>query len=278
MTFPQTRLSLIQRLAVGDAQEDWAVFLHDYWGPVCRFALRWGARNLEDAEDVAAETFRVLWENRLLARWTSNRSAKLRTMLCSVVRNHLSNRGRVAAARERLAEAPRIEEWTKANPTDDLFYAAWAEDVVGRAVESLAMDYVREGRPDYVRVLYGRLCEELTIADVAAALELKPATVDNYYRHARERLSQELADLVRQQLEHYCEREELEAEFEREWHELGRHLAEHGGLDMAVRRAHELLDPPQAGQRRQAGIDKAVKKLTAIMHASGETSSSGTEG
>src|ERR1035437_11123351 len=87
MSFPQTHLTLVQRLASGSTEDDWQSFLKDYWGPICRFSMRWGARNLDDAEDVAAETFEVLWEQRLLVRWVSNRSAKLRTLLCTVVRN-----------------------------------------------------------------------------------------------------------------------------------------------------------------------------------------------
>ncbi|MBU4271254.1 MAG: hypothetical protein KKE86_04830, partial [Planctomycetes bacterium] len=98
MGFPQTRLTLIQRLTSGGAEEDWQNFLKDYWGPICRFSLRRGARNLDDAEDVASETFEALWEQRLLVRWVANRSAKLRTLLCCVVRNILSHRNRVRAS------------------------------------------------------------------------------------------------------------------------------------------------------------------------------------
>ena len=39
------------------SEEDWRNFSQDYWGPVLtRFALRWGAGNLADAEDVASQT------------------------------------------------------------------------------------------------------------------------------------------------------------------------------------------------------------------------------
>ena len=81
MSFPQTRVTLIQRLASGGNEEDWGQFLRDYWGPICRFSLRFGALNLDEAEDVASDTFAVLLEKRLLDRWVSNRSAKLRTLL-----------------------------------------------------------------------------------------------------------------------------------------------------------------------------------------------------
>ena len=102
MVFPQTRVTLIQRLASGGSEEDWGQFLSDYWGPICRLSLRFGARNLDDAEDVASQTFEVLWERRLLVRWVSNQTAKLRTLLCSVVRNILSHRNRLRVNRDRL--------------------------------------------------------------------------------------------------------------------------------------------------------------------------------
>ncbi|MGH7192963.1 MAG: RNA polymerase sigma factor, partial [Candidatus Saccharimonadales bacterium] len=180
MSFPQTRLTLIQRLAAGGSEDDWRTFVRDYWGPVCRFALRWGAANAADAEDVAVETFEVLWHNRLLVRWVSNRSAKLRTLLCGVVRNNLANRGRVQAGRDRIFRdlAKQLDRWQHApDEQSDAFYAAWVEDVVERAVRSLAAEYGRQGKGDYLRVLYGRICDELTIAACADALWLKPATV-----------------------------------------------------------------------------------------------------
>ncbi len=102
MVFPQTRLTLIERLAGGGNEADWRAFLHDYWGPVCRLARQRGSPTVEDAEDVAAETLEAIVKNNLLARWSANRSAKLRTLICAVVRNILANRARVASGREHL--------------------------------------------------------------------------------------------------------------------------------------------------------------------------------
>ena len=62
MGFPETSLTLVQRLASGGSEEDWRSFLHDYWGPICRFARRHGAANLHEAEDIASEVFEVLWK------------------------------------------------------------------------------------------------------------------------------------------------------------------------------------------------------------------------
>ena len=172
-----------------------------------------GDRSLDDAEDVASETFEALWEQRLLVRWVSNRAAKLRTLLCTVVRNILSHRNRVRVSREqRLRDVSEHMNGLNRMPAEqaDAFYAAWVEDVVQQAVESLAADYCRKGQVDYVRVFYGRLCQGMTIAKTAEALELSPAAVDHFFRHAKERLSEKLEQFVRRQVQRYCPADETE--------------------------------------------------------------------
>lgn len=273
MAFPETRLTLIQRLATGGSEDDWRLFLKDYWGPVCRFALRYGARSLDDAEDVASEAFEVLWANRLLVRWVSSRSAKLRTLLCSVVRNLLANRGRVRAGRERLdrrwlAEMD-LSNWMSEEQAD-VFYAAWAEDLVQQAVESLAAEYYRANRGDYVRVLYGRLCERLSIAEVAKLLELNCTDVVNYYRHASQRLAGKLEERLRRQILRYAEPDQAEAEFSHEWGQLQEHLSQSGGLEKAVQRAYDLLDPVRLAEHRGPRLTQAIDRLTSAMRQSAE--------
>jgi len=270
MGFPQTRLTLIERLADGGREEDWQLFLKAYWGPICGFSLRRGAANLDDAEDVASQTFEVLWENRLLVRCLSNPSPKLRTLLCGVVRKILANRHRVQTNRERLARemAASVNE---SDGRDDeqaqTFYVAWVEDLVQRSVESMAADYYANGKGDYLRVLYGRLCERMTIAKVAEALGISSASVDNYFRHARRKLEEQLNKRVRQHVERYCGSEETEQEFALEWGQLGDYLKEHGGLEEAVSRAYELIDPAAAKKHHGAALNEAVTRLTTIMRA-----------
>lgn len=266
MSFPQTSLTLVERLAAGGSERDWETFLKDYWGPVCRFAMRWGAANLDDAEDVAAETFQLLWKNQLLARWASNRCAKLRTLLCAIVRNNLSNRSRVQRGREQrlhdlLAELNLSSRQVADEP--DAFYASWADDLVQRAVRALAAEYAAQGKADYVRVLYGRLCQSLTIAECAESLGLSASAVDHYFRHARDRLAARLEQLLRSQVERYIPQEKIAGEFAAEWGALGRYLAEHGGLDEAVRRAHETLTPADADRLQANAIARTLTQFAA---------------
>lgn len=248
MSFPETRHTLIQRLASGGQDADWHEFMDDYWGPVCRFAKWKGSLTHEDAEDVASLTFEALLKSRLLQRWTEVRFARLRTLLCSVVRNILSNRARVGVARERILREhggllDRYLELTETEtggdaPQDqlDAFYAAWVDDVLHTVVEGLMVEYNRMGKGDYFRVLYGRLCEQLTVPEIANALQLKLTTAENYLRHMRQKLADRLREIVMASVLRYSPQDRIEAEFAAEWNQLGEFLQSHGGIEEVIRR------------------------------------------
>lgn len=244
MAFPATRHTLIQRLAQGGAPDDWQVFLRDYWGAVCRFARVTGHLTEHDAEDVTSQVFEVILQAHLLQRWSASRSARLRTLICAVVRNILGNRFRNTQGRERIVRDHRGEldrylcdgEPEDASPEVlDAFSTAWAEHLVYAAVESVMRDYHAANKADYFRVLYGRLCESLTMSEIARALGISVATADNYFRHSHHRLGVRLEELVKSHVSRYCPAEELDAEFQREWHELSQSLQRGGGLESAVR-------------------------------------------
>ncbi len=250
MTFPDTRLTLIQRLASGASEEDWRVFVQDYSGPIRRFALRRGARNPAEAEEVALLTFETLWEAKLLVRWLANRTAKLRTLICAVVWRIVSGRLRDHAHRQRA-----IRQWAEqadlldslATEQADLFYRAWVEDLLQRAVELVARDYYHVNQGDHVRVLYSRLCEGLSVAETADLLDLDYSQVVASYRHARQRLTERLQQVLRNQIARYCTQDEAQSEFEDEWQQLGAYLERHGGLEEAVRTAYEVWNPVRDG-------------------------------
>lgn len=263
MTFPETRHSLIQKIALGGDDAAWREFLQDYWGPVCRFARRRGNLKLQDAEDVASQVFEAFLRNRLLVRWADSPVAKLRTLICTVVRNVLSNRARVLEGRARLLDAqpfttPQIAaESGSTTPTeeDDIFYADWVDELLQSAVEGLLKEYNEEGRGDYFRVLYGRLCEDLSIPEISKLLQIKPTSTENYLRHAKQRLSGKLQEIVRDHMHRYSTSLSEEVDFQSEWAELGEYLKLHGGLEEAVRRAYHDFDPAckQSWRTRIAG-------------------------
>lgn len=245
------------------------LFLADYWRPLCRFAARWGRLNLDDAEDLASLTLQVLIRNGLLERWVGDRRARLRTLLCGVVRRAISNHTRKKSRegrhlREYLKEMSllgRIDElYDESIPGDeaDAFYQAWAEELLQSAVESLLDDYHREGRGDYFRVLFGRVCEGLPVKQIAEALSLKIDDVDNYFRHARSRLEHRLRELVRWHVVRYSGKEAGSEEFLHEWHRLGDFLERHGGLEEALRHSYADFDAESLRERE-------VESMTAVM-------------
>jgi len=247
MSFPQTRLSLIHRIVREDKGEDWRQFMDDYWRPVCQFASRWGGVSVQDAEDVAARTFEALVSNQLLTRWQANRTAKLRSLLCQVVRNILANRARRLAGRKRglrryVAQAsddspiPVHQSSEPAIAELDQFYAAWVDDLLMRCVENLMTSLHGQGKGDYFRVLYGRLCDDLTTPEISKALGIKITSAENYFKAARRRLADVLERTVREHIERYTDENETEDEFQREWATLGEYLRRNGGLEYAVRR------------------------------------------
>lgn len=243
MSFPQTRHTLIERIAHGGDERDWEQFLADYWGPICRFARRMGAPTWEDAEDAASQTLAALLQNRLLARWVVTRSARLRTLLCTVVRNVLANRAQVELGRARLLhEHGRLALPATLDATaeqEDAFYAAWVEELVCRAVDNLLRQMHQEGRGDHFRILHGRICEEMTFPEIARALNLTVGQAEAAYKQARLRLARLLEELLRVHMSRYCPQEEVATEFTAEWSRLGQHLQTHGELETVVRRSFD---------------------------------------
>ena len=280
MSFPATRHSLIHRLAVTATDEDWRQFLEDYWLPVCRFAARWGHLQFEDAEDVGSATFQVLISGQLLQRWLQQPSAKLRTLLCSVVRNVLANRARIDMGRQRLLRENRellqtlavtaldSDDPVAAAETQDAFYAAWAEELVSSTLRSLHAELLESGRADQFRVLFGRVCEGMTTAEVAECLGLPVTTVENHFKRTKQRLAEQLEQATRRHVTRYCPAEDVAAEFQNEWQRLGEFLAQQGGLDEMLRQTF-ARDSGISLRPRGSAMMQAVLKTLADSHSKG---------
>jgi RNA polymerase sigma factor (sigma-70 family) len=246
MPFPATRYTLIQRWSQGGGEDDWQTFLRDYWGAVCRFSQRTGNLTFDDAEDITAEVFEAILQGQLLRRWSEVRTAKLRTLICAVARNILSNHFRTNAGRTRLVlehggqlnryQSEQPPSGDEATPEQaDAFCVAWADNLIQTAIEGLLREYTNANRADYFRVLYGRICEDLSMAEIADALQIAVSSADNYLRHARRRLSERLEELVLAHVRRYSRPEDVEHEFQVEWNQLKESLQYRGGLEKAVR-------------------------------------------
>ena len=238
MAFPDTRLSLIRRIvATGDATS-WEQFVASYWRAVCRFAMRVGNLQWADSEDVASLVFETLLRKSLLESWLTRPDARFKTLLCTVVRHVVQNTIRANRTAARHDGAPFQEALlqTGVDPQDnDVFWAIWAEELLQSAVRSLMTDYHSDGKGDYYRVLHSRICEQLTTREIADELGVKPSDVDNYYRHARQRLGERLKRNLRIDISYYTDLADLDAEFRREWQNLAELLERHGGLEKTIR-------------------------------------------
>jgi len=266
MTFPQTRHTLIQRLASGGNDSDWQDFLADYWGPVCGFALRRGDYKLADAEDVASQTFEVVLRNSLLQSWVNSKQAKLRTLLCSVVCRVQANQFR-SKRRKEMFEQKFVDEVIRDATQESSaeqganFMAAWVDDLLQKTLQGLARDYHTEGKGDYFRVLHGRLCQGLSIEQVAQLLNISASAVNNYYRHVRKRLGESLEANLRAQVFRYCAAAEAEAEFQAEWNGLADYLSRHGGMEEAISRTYQTLENQQLQQNKPRRIRDTLTKI-----------------
>ncbi len=272
MNFPATRHTLIHRITVSGDEADWRQFMTDYWRPICRFAMNWGKLGIDDAEDVAATTFQVLISARLLARWLSKPTAKLRTLLCSVVRNVLSNRARINTGRARLvSEKPNefqeiasvvLENESKVVPEQiDAFYTAWADELLQNAVEALMSECLKDGRGDDFRVLYGKICDRMTMKEIADSLEIKMNSVESSYRRTRKRFGELLEQLVRRGAERYANDGDARSEFRIEWDRLGEFLKNRGGIEDAVRKSYEQLDSAALRNREHSSVKTLLAKM-----------------
>lgn len=241
MAFPETHVSLIRRIVATGDSASWDQFVANYWRASSRFAMRIGNLQLSDAEDVSSKVFEILYRKSLLESWLSRPDARFKTLLCTVIRNVVRNSVRSRQAESRRTIQPIQDVGDLGDPVTsdevDLFYAIWGDELLKNAVKSLMADYHREGKGDYFRVLHGRICDALSFKDIADRLSLKPTDVENYFRHARQRLAERIELLVRKDTATYTDFSELDTEFEHEWGKIAEILKVRGGLEEAVRTA-----------------------------------------
>ena len=273
MSFPQTRKTLVFRIASEGNEQDWRQFLTDYWLPVCRFAQQRAGLGIQDAEDVAAETFEAILHNQLLYRWAADRSSKLRTLLCTVVRQILGNRARVQKGRQRVlaenaakllacGELVTIKYAEQSAELTDAFYDSWVEGLLLGAVENLMQEYHKTGKGDYFRVLYSRVCEQMTTPQISRALSIKQTDAENYYKACRNRLTSLLEELVEAHTRRYSLPEDAGEEFALEWDKLGCYLKDHGGLEKAIDKIYNSAAAVQTAQRQSRAVTAALRQLT----------------
>ena len=156
-----------------------AAHFDDEW----RFARR-RCDSSEDADDVTAESFAVLWRRRRDLPPEEER----RLWLFGVVRRVLANQRRANRRRAGLDERLKAVVMPRSTTTDDPAELAVAHDEsrVGTALASLSEDQ----RDLFVM----RAWDELSVTDMATLLGCTPNAVSVRLHKARRRLAQALTD------------------------------------------------------------------------------------
>ncbi|MFH1303314.1 MAG: hypothetical protein ABIK07_19790 [Planctomycetota bacterium] len=266
--FPQTRQTLIQQIVASREAPEWKTFLDDYWGPVVRFAIRTGNLKTQDAEDITAEAFKTLLSADLLSRWLKDRRSRLSTLLCTVVRNLISNRARVQSGREKIMNeiTPVLAAeivGRQSDPAEDRFYESWVEELLQTTLQQLQQDCLRKGRVDAFRVFYGKSLEGLSNPEMAQYLNLKVTDVENYYKRTRGQFTDRLRAAIEEHVRRYGYRDNFTEEVEMEWQTLGEYLKSHGDMESVFRQLSAETDEFRF-RERQSKAD-LLQQLTSVV-------------
>ena len=151
----------------------------------------------------------------------------------------------------------------------DVFYAAWVADILEQAVQSLLEEYHRAGKGDYFRVLYSRICEEMTMPEIADSLSISLTSVENYFKAARKQLASKMEELVQAHTARYCQSADCQQEWQAEWLRLGTYLTAHGGLDDVLRKAASGRSIFSQQQRKTTLISSTLSRIHAGMPLTG---------
>ena len=200
MTFPATRLSVVQRTRSGDEETRrmaLAAIIDAYWKPVYKYLrVKWSL-SPEEASDLTQEFFTTTLEKEVVERYDPAK-ARFRTYLRMCVDGLASN---VRKAERRLkrgggvtvvpldfetaeGEIAAYEPAVDAD-VDELFYREWVRALLERSVADLKRAAADAGRPVMFEVFarYDLLDESETrptYAQIARDLGLTAATVTNH--------------------------------------------------------------------------------------------------
>ena len=208
----------------------------------------------------ASLTFEAVLTNRLLARWMMNQSARLRhASLLGRAQRHIQSSPRESRTRANSERTRRVGLTRRFHPESaaseqlDIFYAAWVADLLEQTVDSLLDELHRAGKGDYFRVLYSRICEEMSMPEIAEALSIPLTSVENYFKAARNSWQPRWKHGSGPTSAAMHPKLTSQQDFDDEWRQLGEYLATHGGLDDVLRRStagHSIFSQ----QRRKTAL------------------------
>ena len=218
MSFPATRLSVVERTRSGDEETRriaLAVIIEAYWKPAYKYLrLKWSL-DAEAAADLTQEFFASALEKDVVEKYDPAR-ARFRTYLRLCLDGFASN---ARKAERRLKRGGGVDvvpldfetaegEMATHEPAvdadvDELFYREWVRALLERSVADLKRHAAEIGRPEMFEV-FARydLADEgetrPTYTAIASALNVTSATVTNHLAAMRRQFRKIVLDRLRE--------------------------------------------------------------------------------
>jgi len=218
MSFPATRLSVVERTRSGDAATRrlaLAAIIDGYWKPAYKYLrLKWSL-DPEAAADLTQEFFTSTLEKDVIGRYDPARSrfrTYLRLCLDGFASNARKAEGRLkrgggvhvvpldfeTAEGEMASHEPAVSA-----DVDELFYREWVRELLERSVADLKRHADTAGRPVMFEVFarYDLMedgAERPTYTAIAAALNLTAATVTNHLAAMRKEFRKIVLERLRE--------------------------------------------------------------------------------
>jgi RNA polymerase sigma factor (sigma-70 family) len=218
MSFPATRLSVVERTRSGDAETRrlaMATIIEAYWKPVYKYLrVKWSLTP-DEAADLTQEFFAGTLEKDVIEKYEPAR-ARFRTYLRLCLDGFASNARKAERRLKRGGgitlvpldfESAEGEVVTREPAVDadveELFYREWVRALLDRSVAELKRSVDAAGRPVMFEVFarYDLLDDveaRPTYAEVARQLGLTPATVTNHLAAMRRQFRAIVLDRLRE--------------------------------------------------------------------------------
>jgi RNA polymerase sigma factor (sigma-70 family) len=200
VSFPQTRLSVVERTRSSDAETRriaLASIIDAYWKPAYKYLrVKWSL-DPDAAADLTQEFFTTTLEKEVVEKYDPSR-ARFRTYLRLCLDGFASNAKKAERRLKRGGGVTAISldfqsaegeirqlEPAVAADVDEMFYREWVRALFERSVDELRQRAEAAGRPVMFDVfrrydLVDDDTERPTYTDIARALNLTPATVTNH--------------------------------------------------------------------------------------------------
>ena len=200
MSFPATRLSVVERTRSGDEETRrvaLAAIIEAYWKPAYKYLRMKWSLSPDEAADLTQEFFTNTLEKEVIEKYEPAR-ARFRTYLRMCLDGFAAN---ARKAERRLKRGGGVAivpldfetaegEMTHHEPTvdadlDELFYREWVRALLERSVADLKQAALATGRPVMFEVfsrydLVDDSDTRPTYAEIARELQLTAATVTNH--------------------------------------------------------------------------------------------------